>query len=434
VTEHTFTLAQMRQAMQERVESGHSVFAPSASKMWLNCPGSLIPNLFAPDDAGEDAAYGTVGHMVGETWLRDGKKPSDLLGTKHRVEAGEGVFVIEVDDVMMEYVRQYVKYCENLPGQHFVEVRVDFSRLTPIPNQGGTADHAACSPGLLVITDLKMGKGVRVYAEKNTQAMLYALGFFYKWDWLYGFKKITVRIAQPRMDNWDTWDISREELLAFAEDVKIKAAAAWVQNAPRRASPEACQWCRVQATCTAKAIAVVKLTEGIFGDTTEVTEQESNDLKMGLRCFKDYPKPPVDVHTLSTYDMEVLYNWRGSVEQFFKKVGEELMRRARNGHPLDMYKQVEGVSHRAWRNQKKTLDHLVSLGLKREDLLSEVIPSPAQVEDLLRKAGYKTKELPGLLDGLFFKPPGGATLALKTDRRPALGDKFEDVFSDTSEL
>ena len=241
-----------------------------------------------------------------------------------------------------------------------------------------------------------------------------------------------IRIAQPSMDYWDNWEISREELLAFADEVKVKAAAAWVQNAPRRASPEACQWCRVQATCTAKAIMVVKLTEGIFPDTTQgVTAEESNDLKVNLRCF-DYPKEPVDVHTLSTYDMEVLYRWRSSAEQFFKRVGEELQRRARNGAPLDIYKEVEGVSHRAWRNKARVVERLVQLGLKVEDIMPAELLSPAKIEDALTKNGYARKELPELLEGLWFKPPGGRTLALKTDNRPALGDISEGVFADTT--
>lgn len=427
---HIFTVAEIGDAMRAVEAGGHSVFAPSASKMWLYCAGALIPNLFAPDDSGEDAAYGTVGHMVGEVWLKTGKKPLHLLNKTYWVDgAGWGFFIV-VDEVMLDHVERYVKWCRRTEGAQFVETRVDFSRLTPIPNQGGTADHVACAPGIMVITDLKMGKGVWVYAEWNTQAMLYALGFFYEWDWLYDFQRIVIRIAQPRLDNFDTWEITREELLEFAEFVKVRAAAAWVQGAPRTPSPDACQWCRVQSTCTAKAKAVFDMTGGAFDDDgTEVTTKQMKRFKLHLA---EATKPDVvEAATLSTVELEKLWTWRGAVERFFKQVAEELNNRAEQGAKLKLLKQVEGRARRAWHNPKAALKKLLELGLDLSDLVSEDMASPAAVEELLRKAGYKTKDLPGLLEGLVYKPPGKTTLAPLKDRRQTVlegrdGGAFDD--------
>jgi hypothetical protein len=427
---HIFTVAEINAAMERVVQGGHSVFAPSASKMWLNCAGALIPNLFAPDDSGEDAAYGTVGHMVGEVWLKTGKKPYHLLNKTYWVDGAGYGFFIGVDEVMLDHVERYVKWCRRLEGQHFVETRVDFSKLTPIPNQGGTADHVACAYQVMVITDLKMGKGVWVYAEKNTQAMLYALGFFFAWDWLYDFQWIIIRIAQPRLDNFDTWEITREELLEFAKEVKVKAAAAWVQNAPRTPSPEACQWCRIKATCTAKAKVVFDM---IGGDMT--TEGKPVDFKK-MTMFKKELATEEDpalakIGTLNTVELEKLMTWRGTVERFFKEVYLELMRRAEDGSKLTLLKQVEGRSRRAWHNPKVAMRKLMQLGLQADDLISEDIASPAAVEELLRKIGYKTKDLPDLLEGLVYKPPGKTTLAPIQDKRPAFlegrdGGAFDD--------
>jgi hypothetical protein len=431
MTEHTFSVTQMRDAIKQVMDGGHSVFSPSGSKMWLGCAGSLIPNIFAPDDSGVDAAYGTVGHMVGETWLRSGVKPKHLIGTRHFVQAGEWGYLITVDEVMMDYVKRYVDWCKNLPGDHYVETRVDFSQLTPIPNQGGTADHAACTFQRMVITDLKMGKGVRVYAKENSQALLYALGFFYEWDWLYDFQEFVIRIAQPRLDVFEEWTVDRAYLLAFAEYVKVRAAAAWVQNAPRTPSAESCQWCRVQGTCAAKAKVVFDMTEGVFPDVTaEVTAEEMTEFRSVLDV-KGAPDAP-NAATLTTLELEKLYAWRGTVERFFKKVSEELETRARNGVPLKMQKLVEGRSFRAWRDKNGAVRKLVALGLKQSDLVTEEVASPAKVEDMLRAAGYKTKDLPDVLESLVFRPPGKATLAPIADRRPAITDKTESVFGDTT--
>lgn len=421
----------MRVAIQRVIDGGHSVFSPSGSPMWLGCSGSLIPNLFAPDDSGEDAAYGTVGHMIGEIWLKTGMKPTQFLGTRQFVQSGEWGYMIDVDESMFAYVKRYVDWCKNLPGDHHVETRVDFSELTPIPS-GGTADHAACTWQRMVITDLKMGKGVRVYAKDNTQARLYALGFFYEWDWLYDFQEIVVRIAQPRLDVFDDWTVTRSELLEFAEYVRERAAAAWVQNAPRTPSAKACQWCRVQATCAAKAKVVLELSEGVFMDLDDatVTSVEMSDFRASL-MERDAPQVAA-VATLSTLELEKLYEWRGTIERFFKKVGEELEKQARDGVPLKKYKVVEGRSFRTFRNKNQAIKTLVGYGLKQEDLVTEELASPAQVEELLKAIGIRNKDLPDLLEPLVFRPPGKATLALLKDSRPALGDKTEGVFGDVT--
>lgn len=422
----------MRAAIKAVMDGGHSVFSPSGSKMWLGCAGSLIPNLFAPDDSGEDAAYGTVGHMVGETWLKTGLKPSHLIGTKHWVEAGDWGFQIEVDEVMLDHVKRYVDWCRFLPGAHYVETRVDFSQLTPIPGQGGTADHAACSYQRLVITDLKMGKGVHVYAKENSQALLYALGFFYEWDWLYDFQEIEVRIAQPRRDNMDTWTVSREYLLEFAEYVRVRAQAAWVQNAPRTPSAESCQWCKVQATCTARMKQLFDMSEGVFTSVDdEVTTEDMAEFKEKLQA-PVWDVKLADAATLSTADLDRIFKMRHGIERLWDKIAIEISKRAARGEPLKHWKLVNSNTRRVFRNQKDALNRMLSLGLKKSDIVKTTVASPAQCEELLRKQGYKTEELPDLLDGLVFKPPGKATLAAMKDKRPAITDVSEDVFGDTT--
>lgn len=424
----------MRAAIKAVTDGGHSVFSPSGSKMWLGCAGSLIPNLFAPDDSGEDAAYGTVGHMVAETWLKSRKKPLHLLGTKHWIEAGDWGFHILVDEVMMDHVHRYVSWCEMLPGSHYVETRVDFSQLTPIPNQGGTADHCACTYQRMVITDLKMGKGIHVYAKENSQALLYALGFFYEWDWLYDFQEIEIRIAQPRRDNMDVWIVSREYLLAFAEYVKKRAHAAWQQNAPRTPSEDACQWCRVVATCAAHAKVLIDASGGAFDDIGDTVGAHAMREFREKMMAADDTLDTVDAATLTTEELDKLYAWRGGVERFWKKVCAELSRRAADGAKLKRWKLVEGRTHRVFRDEKAAAERLIELGCKKSDVMKTAVPSPAQAEELLRKAGYKSKELPDLMKGMTFSPPGKPSLASVKDKRQSLEDVSADAFSDIIEM
>jgi hypothetical protein len=114
-------------------------------------------------------------------------------------------------------------------------------------------------------------------------------------------------------------------------------------------------------------------------------------------------------------------------------VGEELEQRARDGVKLKLHKTVEGRSFRAFRDKNKAVERLIALGLDRDDIVTEEVASPARAEELLIAEGYKKKDIPELLDGLIFKPPGKATLASIKDSRPALATKYDDAFSEFSE-
>lgn len=102
---------------------------------------------------------------------------------------------------------------------------MNFSRY--VPEGFGTSDFIAVHPEILHIVDLKMGKGVRVNAEWNTQGMLYALGAL---DEISIMHDCTVRISivQPRLDHISEWDISVGDLRYWAEaELMPKAQLAW---------------------------------------------------------------------------------------------------------------------------------------------------------------------------------------------------------------
>ena len=89
--------------------AGHSIFSPSAAARWLACPGSLLPNLEAPDTSGVDAAIGTVAHHIGEGWLRYGHVPKAGWLANHEIHGSSGL-TVPVDQEMMDYVQQYVDW------------------------------------------------------------------------------------------------------------------------------------------------------------------------------------------------------------------------------------------------------------------------------------------------------------------------------------
>ncbi len=400
--------------------------------MYLNCPGSLIPNLLAPDNAGIDAAYGTVGHEVTETWLKRGSEPVDLIDWQVFVKAGEGGFVITIDREMMEYARQCVDWVEWLPGEHLIEKRVDFSRITPIPNQTGTADFITIQGDTMWVVDWKFGKGVRVDAYRNTQLMLYALGALWMYDPEGKVKKIVIRIGQPRLNHFDEWECSRDELLEFAGWAKARMALAWSLNAPRVAGAKQCQFCRVANDCAAASKMMVELTEGVFDNLdAEVTLEQIDGFKQRVDA-PDFTIDPVAVGSLTTEQLLKLKPFRKLADKWWHHVETELVQRAADGENLTNlgHKVVEGRANRIFINDEKAAEHLEFLGVPADKLYEHKFVSPSKAEELLKKQGFRAKELPALLDGYTRKPPGKPTIVPLSDKRPAMVDLSEVAFSD----
>lgn len=422
MTEHRLSLNKLAKAMRN---GAHSIFSASGSHLWIPCSGGLIANILAPDTPTAEAAEGTVAHGCGELWLRSHERPTHLVGTKQIVDG----FEIEITDEMLNHVEVYFDWCSWLPGDHFVETKVYYSEFTPIPEQGGTADHVVCVFGKMTITDLKFGKGVMVFAKNNPQALLYALGFFLAYDWWYDFQEIEIRICQPRMDHLDTWTITRQELLDFAEFAKERAYLAWQLDAPRTPGEKQCQFCKVKADCAPHLFWQAKMTEGCWDGLIEpVTTEQVEDLR-GRIEFEQLGQF-VSAHKLTTEELAAVYRYRRMYEKWWKAVHNELTTRAAGGEPVPGMKMVESRSNRQVRSVEKVVEALQEYGVTREELIQESVASPAEIERLLRKHGVRAKDLADIVDPLVVKPKGKPTLVYESDRRDAIVDLTEVAFAD----
>jgi hypothetical protein len=374
-----------------------------------------------------------VAHGVTEEWLNAGRAPTHLIGQKRFVGEIETGHLVSIDDEMLHYAGECVDRCEFEPGEQFVEVHVDFSHLTPIPNQGGTADFIAvlASKERMLMADHKFGASPEniVYPEDNTQLMLYAIGAWRLPQFTHlPFNDFIIRINQPRLNHFDDWHTTASRLAEFEAYARERMALAWQLDAPRIPGPKQCRFCKVRSTCAANAKMQEDLISAVFSDETQTVEQMQDFVRRlddDLDTFKMHFRSSLD---LTTAQLAKLKPYRGMAESWWKSMAAELDRRAARGEKIPGYKVVEGRSRRKFISETQTREHLLALGLKRKDIIEESLVSPAQAEKLLRKAGHKTKELPELLQGLVFKPPGRATLAPLSDRRPEVEDVSALVF------
>lgn len=398
-----------------------SVFRPSYSATSLFCAGSLIPSMSAVDTAGYDAAVGTVFHELIAHWQLNGR-PDDWLGDKRTIINGEQAFVVEVDDEMFTCAEECLSRFSDFPGDRYVETRVDISDLTPLSGQGGTCDLAFCEMGVLDITDWKYGKGVQVFAARNTQLLCYAWGFFQEFDKIYGFHTIRLRIAQPRLNHWDLWEISRDELLAFADWARERWALAWKPNADRTPGPKQCQWCKVRLPCAA----LEAVRQAMADDTFEVLDV-SHETQKALVVADPKLKPPV---SLSTDQLARIYTYRKIMEAWFQDIHEELISRGFQGDDLGgLWKVANGrPGNRKWVDEEVTAEALCKVGVDDELIYQRRLVSPAQAEKLVRAAGVKGKLGPQYINLFTDRAPGRPTLVPIGDNRGNVASIVDDSF------
>ncbi|QPB11468.1 exonuclease [Providencia phage Kokobel1] len=424
-------------------DDGHSIFAPSYSATWMLCPGALVPSVLEDDDAGYEAAEGTVAHEIAEEWLRSGKRPDQYLNTIRQYRENGKEFDIPITFEMFDYLREYVEMCQENGGDHFVETKVWFTDLMPIGNpdaddekpikfikQGGTCDHAACVPGRLIITDLKYGQNIFVSTKDNTQLKLYAYGFFAQFDSKYHFEEIEIRICQPRKRNYGRFKMTREELIAFGERVKKAAREAWQIDAPRRPSEKACEWCKISYKCPANAARILDLKNGRYsGNSFDYTADDMASIKELLR--EELELQLKETSLLTWEEITLIYRHRSPVEKWFKDVEKKATTEISKGKRVKGLKLVAKRGTRVFNDEAFAAEELDFAGIDQGDMYSDPkMVSPSQAETLLKAKGYDKKSIEAILNGLTFTQKGGPTLALEDDPRPDLNEKFEEVWDD----
>lgn len=380
--------------------SSHALLSPSSAHRWLNCP--LAPRLEAtlPEKPSEYAREGTVAHSVCEITAKKKFK---------KVKAAEYNRVIKKlktdavwDDEMLNTAETYVEHLTeramefaNEPYIAF-EVKVDISDY--VPEAFGRCDCVMFGGDTLIITDYKHGKGVPVSPDENPQLMLYALGALKLYKPLFGaaLKNVTAYIDQPRINAYDGWTCTVDELLAWGENVKPKAQMAFMGFGEYHAG-DWCRFCRANGICKAQA------------------EQQ-------IRAFDDFSAAIGNPSALlSSAEMGEVLKRGETLVSWYESVKEKALESLLNGEKIPGYKVVEGRSTRCWTDQDKALDRLQESGVDRAVIYDSVPKTLAQLEKLLGTAKFKE-----LVGEFVTKPQGKPTLALETDSRKEFNSAAAD--------
>lgn len=376
----------------------HSLWGPSVFKRRRLCPASARLEAGLPDTSSEAAEEGTAGHMLAEDLLNNGGLAKDKLGAVYNGYT--------VDHDMAHAVQEYVDAVRNqidLGGEAFIEARVNYDRW--VPGGFGTTDAGVLFPetGHAVVNDLKMGRGVKVFAEGNDQGLLYALGFYQEYgDFLVDIERITVWIHQPRLNHSDRWDVSVEELLAFGETAREVYEIGSQPDAPAIPGEEQCRFCKAAATCKARAEWLTESVGAHFDfDTGALTT--------------------LDAEQMTPEEIGRIYGHLDDLSNWIKAVKDHVANQLEAGEPVPGWKLVLGGRRtRFWKDEAAAEAALKGMRLKADDMYTKKLISPAQAEKRVTDRQRKR------LDELVGWTQGKPTVAPENDPREAVSNVAED--------
>lgn len=346
----------------------HAILSPSSAKRWIHCTPSALLAEEAGSKSSVYAEEGTLAHEIAEyalTQYLNGLYDPIMVESLPVQEEHLKNPLFNID--MANYIRDYCNYVigENYEMQKadgacqmFLERKVDITDYAP--DSFGSVDVTLVSDKTIHIIDLKYGAGVKVFADHNEQMMLYALGAL-KAAASKDITNIRMTIAQVRLDHYDTFEMSKGELLDWAEKVLKPAAKAAIQGKGKQVIGSWCGFCPVKAQCRAQRDAI-------------------------LADFDEKPEPLL----LSDEEVTDLIGKIDTYKSWIESVNKYVYDRAIQGHKWNGYKLVAGRSSRVITDEAKIRQELLNEFLE-DEVLNIKLKGIGDLEKLLGKKVFSAR-------------------------------------------
>ena len=371
---------------------GHAILSASSSDRWLHCPPSarLCESY---DDKGSDyAAEGTDAHELCEYKLRRALGMEATDPTENLTWFNEEMS--ECANDYAAYVLEQVEVAKQACADPVVliEQRVDFSRW--VESGFGTADCIIIADGTLQAIDYKHGLGVLVSAEANPQMQCYALGALELFDDIYDIDSVRMTIYQPRRENVSTYELSKDELYRWADEVLKPIADLAFAGDGNFLYGEWCGFCKAKHDCRARADANMELARYDFKLPPLLTDEEVEEI---LARADD------------------LVSWAADIKEY-------ALQQAISGKEWHGWKLVEGRSNRRYTNETAVAGAVTNAGF---DPYEHKVLGVTAMQKLLGKSRFEE-----ILAAYIEKPQGKPTLVRSSDKRPAMNTAKNDFMEE----
>lgn len=398
----------------------HARLSPSGAERWMVCPGAPRMEDRFDDETSEYSSEGTAAHTVREMCFTHGFEVTDLVG---QLIQADGLF-FEVTLEWAHYLQPGIDRVRESKADWVFEYRVVMDPW--IPGGFGTLDTGGILPDLIIIDDLKFGKGIIVEAEKNKQLMIYALGFWENYaKALTKAKQFLLRIDQPRVTGQGSeWYVSLDELLAFGDEVK--AAVARVSEADAapeddlidflNPTPKGCQFCRA-----ARNSACPKLDQFVV-DLLGLKITDLNTLKK--RVLK-----MANIDELTPERRSYILENKSLISSWLNNLHANALNAAIQGDEVPGFKAVNTEGDRAWADLEAA-EQFWESKMPAKEIYDRKLKSPAQMEKIAGTRNWAKAQ------GLIVRAEGRPALVPLSDKRPAiiplvdLLDELDDMDDD----
>lgn len=367
--------------------SSHAFLSASASHRWLACPPSAKLCAEVPDEESPYARQGTDAHELCQ-YLVEKELGRDVTNPTQNLEFYDAEMQESAEGYCSFVMEQIAKSKEHCPDPLVcVEQKLDYSKW--VQDGFGTGDCVIVADDTLHIIDMKYGVGVLVSASGedgtgNSQLKCYALGALDTFGDLYDIRRIKLSIYQPRRENTDTFEMSVEELLKWADEVLSPRAKLAYEGNGEFSAGEHCRFCRIKATCRKRAAYSLELAKYEFAEAPSLTSEEIAAIL-----------PQIDT----------LVSWADDIKAY-------ALERALSGTSYPGFKLVEGRSVRKYTDEAAVIDVVAAEGFAP---FEKKLLGITAMQKLLGKTKFDE-----LLSGLIEKPKGKPTLVPESDKRPAV--------------
>ena len=378
-------------------ERDHALLSASGAHRWLLCtPSAMLEEQF-PDTTSEAAREGTLAHELAELKVRNYFNPADISKRKLNAQIKKMKENELWQDEMLGHTDTYIDYIRDvsikLPSQPYVAVEKRLDLGAYVPEGFGTADCIMLQGEDLFVLDFKYGKGVPVSAEENPQMMLYALGAYRAYCFLYPISRIHMSIIQPRLDNISEWECTLNDLLKFGLYVTQRAALAMEGAGDFCPGEKQCRFCRAKSICRARA---------------------EENIRLAFSPDKGKLPPLITNEEAGRYLSE-----GEDVAKWLSDLKEWALAECLAGKQVPGWKAVEGRGSRDWTDMEAAFEKLAKSGVTEEAMLWEKKPlTLAQVEKMVGK-----KDFQDAVGEFVVKKPGKPALVKESDKREAITNR-----------